>query len=167
MGRKQILCRGDDSRFEIVAGYVYDRFGKSVRHIADVAGGRGLLSRILNKKYNYEAEVIDPRGYALLGVPIRQCEYTPDMAPMYDLIIGLHPDGATRAVAESAMRRPVLLVPCCNEWDKTQKLGSRELVRAIVDYLDGLGVPSETVTFNFKKPKNIGIVAGPTIDRTK
>jgi hypothetical protein len=160
MGRQQVKCHGDETRFEIVAEYIHRRFGSSVTYIADVAGGQGLLSRILNKKYNYQAEVVDPRGYALKGVPSKQCMYSPDMAGYYDLIVGLHPDGATRAVAESAATRPVLLIPCCNEWDKTRKLGSRELVRAIVDYFDGMGIPNETVTFPFKKPKNIGIVGG-------
>jgi hypothetical protein len=160
MGRQQVKCRGDESRFEIVAGYIYRRFGSSITYIADVAGGQGLLSRILCKKYNYKAEVIDPRGYALKGVASKQCEYSPNMAGFYDLIVGLHPDGATRAVAESAVHRPVLLIPCCNEWDKTRKLCSRELVQAIVDYFDGLGIPNETVAFDFKKPKNIGIIGG-------
>ena len=158
MGRRQVHCHGDERRFDVVADFIYGRYGGGVRYIADVAGGQGLLSRILNKKYNYEAEVVDPRGYALTGVPYRQCEYTPDMATFYDLIVGLHPDAATRAVAESALRRPILLVPCCNEWDKSRKLGSRELVRAITDYLDAEGVACETVEFEFKRPKNIGII---------
>ena len=85
-------------------------------------------------------------------------EYTPDMAPFYDLIVGLHPDAATRAVVESAAQRPILLVPCCNEWDKTRKLGSRELVQAIVEHLDSMNIPNETVLFDIKKPKNIGII---------
>ncbi|MCL1792446.1 MAG: hypothetical protein FWG34_01110 [Oscillospiraceae bacterium] len=159
MGRRQIKCRGDESRFEILAEYIYNRFGNGIKYIADAAGGQGLLCRILNKKYNYEAEVIDPRGYALRGVPSKMAEYSPEMAKFYDLVVGLHPDEATRAVAESAIYRPILLVPCCNEWDKSRKLGSRELVQAIVDYLDKKGIASETVVFGFKG-KNVGIVAG-------
>ena len=160
MGRRQIKCHGDEDRFEIVADYIYQYFGRGVKYIADVAGGQGLLCRILNKKYNYEAEVIDPRGRALTGVPSKQAEYTPAMAGFYDLIVGLHPDRATRAVAESALYRPILLVPCCNEWDKSKKLGSRELIKAIAGYLEDNGIPYHTVEFDFKKPKNIGIVAG-------
>ncbi len=54
MGRKtQVKCNGDDSRFEEVASFVHSRFGNSIKYIADVAGGQGMLSRILNKKYNY------------------------------------------------------------------------------------------------------------------
>jgi len=160
MGRQQVRCNGDERRFDVIAEYVYSRFGNSIKYIADVAGGQGLLTRILNKKYNYESEVIDPRGCVLKGVPSKQVEYTPDMAKFYDLIIGLHPDAAIKAVAESAIYRPILLVPCCNEWDKSRKLGSRELVQAITEYLNINGTPNEVVTFDFKKPKNIGIVTG-------
>ena len=160
MGRQQIKCHGDERRFEILAEFIYLRYGSSVRYIADVAGGQGLLARTLNKKYNYEAEVIDPRGYTLKGVPSRAQEYTSDLAVYYDLIVGLHPDEATRPVAESAKVRPVILIPCCNEWDKTRKLGSIELVNAITGYFDENKIPCEKVQFDFKGPKNIGILAG-------
>ena len=158
MGRRQVKCHGDETRFEVVADFIYERYGDGVKYIADVAGGQGLLSRILNKKYNYESEVIDPRGFALKGVRSRQCIYTPDMAGFYDLVVGLHPDGATRAVAQSALIRPVLLVPCCNEWDKTRKLGAKELVNAITEYLISEGVRYETAVLGFKGPKNIAII---------
>jgi len=156
MARQQVRCHGDESRFETVAQFVYDYYGSSVKYIADVAGGQGLLTRILNKKYNYQAEVIDPRGFRLKGVPGRECYYTADMAGYYDLVVGLHPDEAIRAVVESAKERSVLAVPCCNHWDATQKLGSAALVDAIGSYLDLQKIPFETVTFGFKGPKNIG-----------
>jgi len=160
MGRKQIKCHGDESRFEEVAKFIYDRFGKNIEYIADVAGGQGLLSRILNKKYNYKAEVIDPRGYVLGGVPSKQTEYSSEMAEYYDLIVGLHPDSATREIVLSAGNSLILLIPCCNEWDKTKKLGSRELIKAITGHLDSMNIKNETVTFDFKGPKNIGIIGG-------
>ena len=163
MGRRQIRCHGDERRFEVVAGYIYQRFGRHIHYIADVAGGQGLLARILNKKYNYAAEVIDPRGNVIIGVPYKQIAYSPEMAGFYDLIVGLHPDAAMRAVAESALYRPILLVPCCNEWDKTRKLGSRELVQAIIDYLDSNDIPNEIVSFDIAKPKNVGIITMPRL----
>ncbi|MBO4299110.1 MAG: hypothetical protein J5602_03765 [Clostridia bacterium] len=159
MGRKtQVKCHGDDSRFEAVAQFVHDRFGNSIKYIADVAGGQGMLARILNKKYNYDAEVIDPRQYQLVGVNNRGCEYTSDMAGFYDLIIGLHPDEAVREVVESAKIRPVLVVPCCNFWDRSKKLGAREMIVEITKWLDENGIKYETVTFDFKGPKNVGIL---------
>jgi len=117
-----------------------------------------LLAKALNKKYNYEAEVIDPREHQVKGVSNRQGEYMRDMADYYDLIIGLHPDEATREVVESAHKKPVLLIPCCNFWDRTRKLGAKELVADICAYLDEHDIKYEIIRFKFKGPKNVGIL---------
>jgi hypothetical protein len=158
MGRKQLKCHGDETRFDEVADFIYNRFGNSIKYIADVAGGQGLLTKILNKKFNYESEVIDPREYKARGVPDRQSEYSQNFADYYDLIVGLHPDEAIVEVVESAKTRPVLVIPCCNFWDRTRKLGSRELVNEICVYLDSTNIKYEIIRFNFKGPKNIGIL---------
>ena len=159
MERKtQIKCNGSEERFEEIARFVYDRFGNSIKYIADVAGGQGMLSRILSKKYNYDVEVIDPRHYQIVGVKNRECYYKSDMAGYYDLIIGLHPDGAIRDVVESAKTRQVLVVPCCNFWDKTKKLGTKEMIVEISKWLYENKIKYEIITFKFKGPKNIGIL---------
>lgn len=159
MGRKtQIKCNGSEERFEEIAQFIYNRFGNSIKYIADVAGGQGMLSRILSKKYNYDVEVIDPRHYQIVGVKNRECYYNSDMAGYYDLIVGLHPDGAIRDVVESAKIRPILVVPCCNFWDKTKKLGTKEMIIEISKWLDDNKIKYEIITFNFKGPKNIGIL---------
>ena len=161
MGRKnQHRFHGDPDRFEVMAQFIFDRYGSRVTYIADVAGGQGMLSRILNKQFHYQSEVIDPKGSAMLGIPNRKAEFSPDLAGFYDLVIGLHPDQATRAVAEAALQRPVVLVPCCNFWSE-EKLGRDELVEAIERYYDTCGVRYERVTFDFRGPKNIGIVSEP------
>lgn len=159
MARKKF--HGDPARFEVMAEFVHDRFGTGVQYIADVAGGQGMLTRILRKQYNYEAEVIDPRGWTMKGVPNRDAEYASSMADYYDLIIGLHADEATRPVAESALLRPVLLVPCCNFWSEG-KLGRDELVEAIEAFYREHQVSYDRITLPFKGPKNIGIVSAPT-----
>ena len=159
MGRKnQHRFHGDPARFEVVAEFIYDRYGTSVRYIADVAGGQGMLCRILRKKYNYECEVVDPRGWTLKGVPGRAAELDMELAAYYDLIVGLHPDEATRAVAQAALVRPTILIPCCNFWSE-EKLGRDELVEAIEDYYREHGVSFERVVFPFKGPKNVGLVS--------
>ena len=160
MGRKQHRFHGDANRFEVVAAFIYEHYGRSIQYIADVAGGRGMLSRILQKKYNYECEVVDPRGWTLKGVDNRQTELDPSIASYYDLIVGLHPDEATRAVAEAALVRPAVLVPCCNFWSE-EKLGRDELVEAIEDFYRQHHVRFERVVFDFNGPKNIGIVSEP------
>jgi hypothetical protein len=152
---------GDANRFDLMAEFIYDNFGKSVHYIADVAGGQGMLSRILNKKYNYAAEVIDPRGYTLTGVGNRQCYYHHDLASFYDLIVGLHLDEAVREVALSALTVPTVMVPCCNFWSDN-KLGSQELVDEIEKYLLRNGVMVERHILPIKPPKNIALLTTPT-----
>ena len=160
MGRNQVKCHGDDTRFEILAEYIYDNFGSSVKYIADVAGGQGNLSRILNKRYNYEAEVIDPRHYVIKGVSHRECEYTPDMADYYDLIVGLHPDQATRPVAESAFSRPVVIVPCCNFWDSSRKLGSKSIAEEIFSYYNENHIACKMEQLKFSYPNFVVVAKG-------
>ena len=159
--RNRHRFHGDPTRFAVVAAYIQKRFGTTVRHLADVAGGQGMLCRLLRKKYNYDCEVVDPRGWTLQGVPNRPVEFDPSMADYYDLIISLHADEATRPVAQAALLRPVLLVPCCNFWSE-EKLGRDELLEAIEDYYHHNHVACERVAFSFKGPKNIGIVSEPS-----
>ncbi len=146
----------------MIADFIYDRYGTTVKYIADVAGGQGMLTRILNKKYNYVSEVIDPRGWVMKGVPNQPVEFTASMAAYYDLIVGLHPDEATKVVAEAAVLRPVLMVPCCNYWSQ-EKLGRDELVIAIENYYSEHNIRFERMIFDFSGPKNIGIVSAPPL----
>lgn len=153
-----IKLHGAPERFEVVADFVYRRFGNSIKYIADVAGGQGLLTRVLNKKYNYSAEVVDPRGWTLKGVPNRKEEFNAKIADYYDLIIGLHPDEATRAVVESALIKPVLIVPCCNFWDKSKKLGREAMLAEFENFFDEHSIKWERIVFDFKSSKNVGMV---------
>lgn len=158
--RARSRFHGAVDRFEIMAAFIYNRYGAGVTYIADVAGGQGMLSRILRKKYNYEAEVVDPRGWTLRGVPNRAEEFDPELASYYDLIVGLHPDQATRAVAEAALVKPVIVVPCCNFWSE-EKLGRDELVEAVAEFYRENDVWFERTLFDFNGPKNIGLVSEP------
>ncbi|MFA6602981.1 MAG: hypothetical protein WCT01_04230 [Candidatus Shapirobacteria bacterium] len=152
---------GAPERFDVVAQYIYKTFGNKIKYIADVAGGQGMLTRNLRKKYNYEAEVVDPRGWTLVGVPGRKEEYLAEMAGYYDLIVGLHPDQATRPVAESAKARPTILIPCCNFWDNTKKLGREALLEEISKFYDENKITYKRVVFDFDSSKNVGLVSMP------
>jgi len=151
---------GDSTRFQVIADFIADRYWRDVRYIADVAGGQGLLARILSKQYNYECEVIDPRAWVLKGVQHQASAFDPAFSSYYDLIVGLHPDGALREVAQAALLRPVLLVPCCNFWSE-EKLGQAALLEAIEQYYAQHSVRYERVVFPFKGPKNVGLVSSP------
>ena len=149
---------GDPSRFEAVATFIGEEFGRDVRYVADVAGGQGQLARELRKRHGYEIEVVDPRPHRLRGVAGAAEPYTPDRATYYDLVIGLHPDEATRAVVESAIVRPIVIVPCCNFWDRDQKLGRDALLDAIESWLEDRGIASRREQLGFAGPMNIAIV---------
>ncbi|MFC7622066.1 hypothetical protein [Microlunatus sp. GCM10028923] len=151
---------GAPGRFEAVAAFVADRF-PTVRFAADVAGGQGMLARILTKRHNIDCEVIDPRGWVLKGVANRALPYTSDLADYYDLIIGLHPDQALRPVVESAAAVPVLVLPCCNFWSPGVKLGRDALLAAIQDHQTGIGGSAEPVTLAFDGPMNRGLILRP------
>lgn len=82
------------------------------------------------------------------------------MATYYDLVIGLHPDDALREVVNSARVRPVVVVPCCNFWSKTTKLGRDQLLAAIETHHAAYGT-SERVILDFKGPHNRALVLLP------
>jgi hypothetical protein len=151
---------GDPARFEVAARFIADRF-PDARYVADVAGGQGMLTRMLRKRFGFEAEVIDPRGWALRGVPARAEPYTPVMADYYDLVVGLHPDEALRSVVESAGKTAVLVVPCCNFWTRDSRLGRDELIARISEFHHSLGGTSERVTLAFSGPANHGLILTP------
>lgn len=150
---------GDPARFEVLADFVASRFPKAAT-AADVAGGQGMLARLLSKRHNIDSEVIDPRGWVLRGVSARAEEYSAKMADYYDVIVGLHPDEALCEVVASAVVRPVVLVPCCNFWTRERRLNRDELLDAIVQHHRPVG-GVERVTFAFRGPKNEGLVLLP------
>ena len=157
---------GDSTRFDVLASYIAEHYWQQAKYIADVAGGQGMLARILSKKYNFDCEVIDPRGWVLKGVQSRQTEYSASLASYYDLIVGLHCDEALREVIASAFIRPVVLIPCCNFWSE-EKLGQYELLEAIEAYYRDHGIQFERVVFRFKGPKNIGLISRPPQNGTQ
>lgn len=143
-----------------MAEFVAERYGRDVRYLADVAGGQGMLARLLTKKHGYECEVIDPRPWVLRGVRHEVREFDAGLATYYDLLIGLHCDEALRELAQSALVRPTVVVPCCNFWSE-DKLGREELLVALETFYAAAGVDHERVTFAFSGPKNIGFVTSP------
>jgi hypothetical protein len=150
---------GDERRFEVVADFVAARFPQA-RSAADVAGGQGMLARILRKRHNIDCDVVDPRGWVLRGVSGRAEDYRADMASYYDVVIGLHPDDALREVVDSARVRPVVVVPCCNFWSRATKLGRDQLLDAIEKHHAEHGT-SERVILNFRGPHNRALVLLP------
>jgi hypothetical protein len=153
-------CHGDPARFEVVAEFIAERFPHA-RYVADVGGGQGMLTRILRKRLGVDAEVIDPRGWTLTGVPARAEAFDASMADYYDLVVGLHPDEALRSVVESAAKSAVLVIPCCNFWSRETKLGRDQLIDRIAEFHNSRGGKSERVVLDFRGPKNHALILLP------
>jgi hypothetical protein len=151
---------GADNRFAVTAQFIADRF-PGVAFVADVAGGQGMLSRLLAKRYNINSEVVDPRGWTLRGVDVRAEAYTAELADYYDLVIGLHPDEALREVVLSAATVPVVVVPCCNFWDRSVRLGRESLIGAIRAHHTAIGGDVDDVILDFTGPMNRGLILLP------
>lgn len=118
---------GDRGRFNAVANFVLRHF-PDCRRIADVAGGQGYLALALANA-GKRVSVIDPRRTNLAKADRRriarsgrdlferhESPFDASRAADYDLIVGLHPDGATAEIARASLERPVVVVPCCNYW---------------------------------------------------
>ena len=88
MSRRQHLVHGDPQRFEVVADFIAAHYGNTIHYIADVAGGKGILTRLLGKKKNFTCELIDPRRTVLNGIDHRPEQFDPEMADYYDLLVG-------------------------------------------------------------------------------
>ena len=92
--------------------------------VGDVAGGTGLLSYYLAQE-GYNTTVIDPRHTDLprpervkaqhqqLPIQRQVSRISGKDYDRFDLLVGLHPDVATRGLAWAARKLPVVIVPCC------------------------------------------------------
>ena len=53
MSRTQHRVHGDPQRFEVVADFIAAHYGRTIHSVADVAGGKGILTRLLTKKKKF------------------------------------------------------------------------------------------------------------------
>lgn len=103
----------DKRRFEAFAEFLVNRF--SGPRVFDVAGGMGRLNLELTAR-GRTVTTFDTR-HKHLPVAYALRELSLDEPCEADLIVGLHPDGATRAIIEYAARHriPFAIVPCCSD----------------------------------------------------
>jgi hypothetical protein len=116
-------------RFQLLAGWVAERFPPCT--VADVGGGKGLLTWLLNEA-GFRAEVVDPvdqplpRTYRDLAsgrrvrlgeaarVPRRRAPFGPALGRRYDLLVALHAHGSNLAVLDAAAAgTSCVVLPCC------------------------------------------------------
>ena len=123
---------GDRRRFAVFARYLREAFPEAVR-VADVGGGRGLLSIEL-RELGLAPTIIDPRLTTNLPHRVRKAlrkealrtGRVPRLPRFharveevdlseFDVIAGLHPDQATEPIVRQSVQaeKPFAVVPCC------------------------------------------------------
>ena len=105
---------GDLQRFDRFADFLVKEFPTAQR-IWDIAGGMGKLNEALTAR-GRQALTFDVRPKHL-PVPFAERLLMPDEPCTTDLLVGLHPDGATRIIVEYAAqhRLPFAVIPCCSD----------------------------------------------------
>lgn len=106
---------GDSRRALVFADWVLRQFPRAKR-VADIAGGSGELATWLTR-CGYEVTTFDLRPTRKLPCRAVRCDVSDlHFKPgQFDLVVGMHPDGATWHVIRLASEAgvPFAVVPCC------------------------------------------------------
>lgn len=136
----------DKRRFDLFAQLLVERY-PAARRVFDVAGGQGRLNEALTR-LGRTCTTFDLRHKRL---PVKYAEriFTLEEPCEADLVVGMHPDGATRVIIEYAAkhRLPFAVVPCCsdnsmpyNPWRRHLAELARELG---FPHVEEVGLPME------------------------
>lgn len=115
----------DKRRFDLFADFLCARF--PAPRIFDIAGGMGKLNGALTAR-GRKVVTFDRRAKHL-PVEFAEREFTLDEPCEAELVVGMHPDGATRIIIEYAARHriPFAVVPCCADNSMPYKPWMRHL----------------------------------------
>jgi hypothetical protein len=123
----------DLRRFDLFAELLCSRF--PAPRVFDVAGGQGKLNEALTNR-GREVTTFDLR-HKRLNVRYAQRPFTLDEPCACDLVVGMHPDGATRLIIEYAAKHrvPFAVVPCCSD----NGMPYKPWMRHLAELATGLG----------------------------
>ncbi|RKH51595.1 hypothetical protein D7Y23_09530 [Corallococcus sp. AB050B] len=104
----------DKRRFDLFADLLVSRFPQALR-VYDIAGGMGKLNESLTQR-GRTVTTFDLR-HKHLPVKYAQRLFTLEEPCEAELVVGMHPDGATRIIIEYAARHGLgfAVVPCCSD----------------------------------------------------
>ena len=118
----------DKRRFDLFAELLRARFPQAKR-VFDVAGGQGKLNEALTRR-GCEVITFDKR-HKHLPVTFAEREFTLTEPCQCELVVGMHPDGATRVIIAYAAKHrvPFAIVPCCSDNSMPYKPWMRHLAQ--------------------------------------
>ncbi|RKG92562.1 hypothetical protein [Corallococcus terminator] len=122
----------DKRRFDLFADLLVTRFPQATR-VYDVAGGMGKLNEALTQR-GRTVTTFDLR-HKHLPVQYAQRPFTLEEPCEAELVVGMHPDGATRIIIEYAARHGLgfAVVPCCSDNGMPYKPWMRHLAEVARD----------------------------------
>lgn len=142
--------------------------------VADVGGGKGLLSYLLNKE-GWDCTVIDPESQELpekytdfdkkkiiipKGEKIKRIneKFSKQFVKDYDLIIGLHAHGCNMDIIDACKEygKDFFLMPCCVIDEPIEKREGVDWRNSLFEYAKSLGLAVKQEQFNFKG-KNVAV----------
>jgi hypothetical protein len=161
------LARMRKFRFQLLAAWIAGRFPPCT--VADVGGGKGLLSWLLLDA-GFRAEVVDPVDQPLpsryrdpasgrrvrldagAAVPRRRTAFRPELGRHYDLLVALHAHGANLAVLETAAAAgsSCVVLPCCVVDEPAAPPPGQNWFRWLTGQARGLGLEPEPFALNFR-----------------
>ncbi|RKH14966.1 hypothetical protein D7V97_01655 [Corallococcus sp. CA053C] len=127
----------DKRRFDLFADLLVTRFPQATR-VYDVAGGMGKLNEALTQR-GRTVTTFDLR-HKHLPVKYAQRPFTLDEPCEAELVVGMHPDGATRIIIEYAARHGLgfAVVPCCSD----NGMPYKPWMRHLADVARDAGIPT-------------------------
>jgi hypothetical protein len=161
-------------RSQLLAAWIAERFPPCA--VADVGGGKGLLSWLLIEA-GFRAEVVDPVDQPLpatyrdlrsgrrvrLGpeaaVPRRRVVFGPALGRRYDLLVALHAHGSNLAVLDTAAAAgsSCVVLPCCVVDEPAAPGPGQNWFLWLVERARDLGLEPEFLALNFAG-QNLGFV---------
>lgn len=144
----------DKQRFEKFARFIAERFS-GARRVYDIAGGQGRLNEELTK-LGRETTTFDQR-HKHLDVRYAQRRFTVDEPCACDVVVGMHPDGATRVIIEYAAAHnvPFAIVPCCSDNGMSYKPWMRHLAELATTL--GIAVEHHTLEMQGRASVIVGV----------
>lgn len=135
----------DKRQFDLFAELLRTRFPTATR-VFDVAGGMGKLNEALSTR-GCDVTTFDLR-HKRLNVKYAERLFTVDEPCACDVVVGMHPDGATRVIVEYAVKHrvPFAVVPCCSDNSMPYKPWMRHLAELAREHgfnVDEVELPME------------------------
>lgn len=164
-------------RFQLFHEWIISHF--SPCKVADVGGGKGLLTFLLNQS-NFQSVVIDPYDQSLpkkfkdlnkqkhkitdeQSVPRIDKNFEKEMAKDFDLLIGLHAHGSNMKIIEAAAeyKKDFILMPCCVIDEPITPKPNINWFDSLEEYANNLGLETERFELNFRG-QNVGFYSKHT-----